>query len=113
LGDENQLVRLFQNLIGNALKYRAAERPPQVRVRARVDGAMAEVAVTDNGIGIEAQHFDRIFRIFQRLHGAGKYDGTGIGLAIVKRVVENHGGTIAVASTPGEGSTFTVRLPLA
>ncbi|MGE5478257.1 MAG: sensor histidine kinase [Bacteroidales bacterium] len=112
-GDENQLVRLFQNLIGNALKYRAAERPPRVQVRARVDGAMVEVAVTDNGIGIEAQHFDRIFRIFQRLHGAGKYDGTGIGLAIVKRVVENHGGTIAVASTPGEGSTFTVRLPLA
>ncbi|HLO77520.1 MAG TPA: ATP-binding protein, partial [Magnetospirillum sp.] len=112
-GDGGQLLRLFQNLIGNALKYRSPERPAHVRVRATVTGAMAQVAVTDNGIGIEPQYFDRIFRIFQRLHGATRYEGTGIGLAIVKRVAENHGGTITVASTPGQGSTFTVTLPLA
>lgn len=112
-GDSGQLARLFQNLIGNALKYRAPDRPARVLVRAQAVANMAEVAVTDNGIGIDPQYFDRIFRIFQRLHGATKYDGTGIGLAIVKRVAENHGGMIDVASTPGQGSTFTVRLPLA
>lgn len=112
-GDFGQLVRLFQNLVGNGLKYRSPERPPRVVVRARKRPGMAEISVEDNGIGIEPQYFDRIFRIFQRLHGAGKYDGTGIGLAVVKKVAENHGGTVSVASTPGQGSVFTVTLPLA
>jgi len=110
LGEGGQLARLFQNLIGNALKYRAADRPPRVQVRAERQGTMIAVSVTDNGIGIEPQYFDRIFRIFQRLHGASKYQGTGIGLAIVKRVADNHGGTVTVTSTPGQGSTFTVTL---
>ncbi|MGE5515371.1 MAG: sensor histidine kinase [Bacteroidota bacterium] len=113
MGDQGQLTRLFQNLIGNGLKYRAADRPAHVVVRARAAGAMAEVTVSDNGIGIEPQYFERIFRIFQRLHSTTKYEGTGIGLAIVKRVAENHGGSVSVASTPGAGSTFTVMLPLA
>lgn len=112
-GDPGQLTRLFQNLVGNALKYRHPGRPARVQVRATVAADSVLVTVTDNGIGIEAQYFDRIFRIFQRLHGGGLYDGTGIGLAIVKRVAENHGGTVTVASTPGHGSTFTVTLPLA
>ena len=111
-GDHGQLARMFQNLIGNGLKYHAADRPPQVWVRAERQGDTVAVSVTDNGIGMEEQYFDRIFRIFQRLHGPGKYDGTGIGLAIVKRVAENHGGSVAVASTLGRGSTFTVMLPL-
>lgn len=111
-GDATQLLRLFQNLVGNGLKYRAAERPARVSVRARRLGRLVEVAVEDNGIGIEPQYFDRIFRIFQRLHGPGRYQGTGIGLAVVKRVAENHGGTVSVASTPGQGSVFTVTLPL-
>jgi len=109
-GDPGQLARMFQNLIGNALKYRAADRPPRVQVRAERQGNMIAVSVTDNGIGIDPQYFDRIFRIFQRLHGASKYQGTGIGLAIVKRVADNHGGTVTVSSTPGQGSTFTVTL---
>ncbi|MCR6629990.1 MAG: PAS domain S-box protein [Magnetospirillum sp.] len=111
-GDAGQLTRLFQNLIGNALKYRSPHRPPQVRVTAAADGPLVRVDVADNGIGIEPQYYERIFRIFQRLHGIGSYDGTGIGLAIVKRVAENHGGSVSVASIPGEGSTFTVTLPL-
>lgn len=111
--DGGQLVRLFQNLVGNGLKYRSPDRPARVSVRARKNGDRVDVAVEDNGIGIEPQYFDRIFRIFQRLHGVGKYDGTGIGLAVVKRVAENHGGTVSVASTPGQGSVFTVTLPVA
>lgn len=113
LGEIGQLTRLFQNLIGNALKYRDAERVPRVQIRAEPRESMVAISITDNGIGIEPQYFDRIFRIFQRLHGAGTYQGTGIGLAIVKRVAENHGGTVAVTSTPGQGSTFTVTLPRA
>ena len=109
-GEPGQLTRLFQNLIGNALKYRAADRAPRVQVQAERQGAMIAVSVTDNGIGIDPQYFDRIFRIFQRLHGASKYQGTGIGLAIVKRVADNHGGTVTVTSAPGQGSTFTVTL---
>jgi|AGTN01.2.fsa_nt_gi PAS domain S-box/PAS domain S-box len=112
-GDAGQLTRLFQNLLGNALKYRSPERMPRVRIGAETAAPWVRVAVEDNGIGIEPVYFERIFRIFQRLHGTGTYDGTGIGLAICKRVAENHGGAIAVDSVPGQGSTFTVTLPLA
>ncbi|MBX9633775.1 MAG: PAS domain-containing protein, partial [Magnetospirillum sp.] len=111
-GDSGQLARLFQNLVGNALKYRAPGRAPQVRLSARQDGTVIRVDVADNGIGIDPAYFDRIFRIFQRLHTVDKYDGTGIGLAICKRIAENHGGSITVASQPEQGSTFTVTLPL-
>lgn len=111
-GDEGQLARLFQNLMGNALKYRSPDRPLSMRLTTRRDGAQVRVAVADNGIGIEPIYFDRIFRIFQRLHTVDKYDGTGIGLAICKRIAENHGGAIAVSSQPDRGTTFTVTLPL-
>ena len=113
VGNQAQLARLFQNLIGNAVKYRSPDRPPQLRISARRDGANVRVAVSDNGIGIEGEYYERIFRIFQRLHPHHKYQGTGIGLAIVKRVAENHGGSVGVESVPGQGSTFTVTLPLA
>ncbi|MBC7950537.1 MAG: PAS domain S-box protein [Rhodospirillaceae bacterium] len=111
-GDAGQLARMFQNLVGNALKYSAPDRPPCVRITATVENGHVRVAVSDNGIGIEFIYFDRIFRIFQRLHTVDKYDGTGIGLALCKRIAENHGGSISVSSQPGSGSTFTVTLPV-
>lgn len=104
-----QLARVIQNLIGNALKYHG-EQPPLVEVSAEPVGEAWQVSVRDHGIGIEPRHFDKIFRLFQRLHDRQKYEGTGIGLAIAKRIVEAHGGRIWVESTPGAGSTFTFTL---
>jgi PAS domain S-box-containing protein len=110
-GDEALLMRLLQNLIGNAIKYRADGRRPRIHVGcSRRDGSY-EITVADNGIGIEPAHYQRIFEVFQRLHGRGKYDGTGIGLAVARRIVERHGGRIWVTSAPGEGSVFHVTLP--
>ena len=111
-GCRDELSRMAQNLIQNALKYHHPERPPQVDVRGRLDGDGVVLSVADNGIGIDPQYFERIFMIFQRLHTRGQYPGTGIGLAICKRIAEQHGGRIAVDSAPGLGSTFHVRLPL-
>ncbi|BAE52528.1 ATP-binding protein [Paramagnetospirillum magneticum] len=111
-GNRMELTRLFQNLIGNALKYRNPERPPEVELRAvRVGGAW-DISIRDNGIGIEPEYFNRIFMIFQRLHGRGQYEGTGIGLAVCRKIVDRHGGSIRVESEPGKGSTFTVTLPV-
>ena len=108
--DETQLVQLFQNLVGNAIKYRRDEKPV-VRVDAKPDGAHGWLfSVHDNGLGIEAQFFERIFGMFQRLHKREEFEGTGIGLAICRRIVERHGGTITVESQPGRGSTFTFGL---
>jgi PAS domain S-box-containing protein len=104
-GDETQLVRLLQNLIGNGIKFRG-DRPPQIHVSARRDGDGWQFAVRDNGIGIEKQYFEQIFVIFQRLHTRQEYAGTGIGLAICKRIVERHGGRIWLDSEPGQGTTF-------
>jgi PAS domain S-box-containing protein len=108
--DEVQLAQLFQNLIGNALKF-AGEQPPQVHISAAERGNTWEFAVRDNGIGIDPQYFERIFMVFQRLHAKSEYPGTGIGLAICKKVVDRHGGDIRVESQPGQGSTFYFTLP--
>ena len=110
-GDRGQLVRLFQNLLGNAIKYRHPDRAPRVRIEALRQGDEWRFAVTDNGIGIAPEHFERIFQVFQRLHAVGEYDGSGIGLAIVKRVVEGHGGRVWVESQPDRGASFLFTLP--
>ncbi len=104
-GNRGQLVQLLQNLIGNALKYRGVTAP-RVRISAHQEREMWTIAVRDNGIGIEAQYFDRVFSIFQRLHTRDEYPGTGIGLAICKRIVEQAGGAIWIESELGVGSTF-------
>ena len=108
--DDAQLIQLFQNLVGNAIKYRGSDLP-HVHVSAtRSRRTGWTFAVTDNGIGIDSQYFERIFGMFQRLHTRKDYAGTGIGLAICKKIVERHGGTISVESQPGRGSTFRFTL---
>jgi PAS domain S-box-containing protein len=104
-GDETQLVQVFQNLIGNGIKFHGDESP-QIAVSARRNGNGWEFAVRDNGIGIDKQYWEQIFVIFQRLHTRQKYAGTGIGLAICKRIIERHGGRIWLDSEPGRGTTF-------
>ena len=108
--DETQLGMVFQNLIGNAVKFRA-ERAPEVRIDARYSDNHWLFSVADNGIGIDKQYSSRIFQMFQRLHERGKYDGSGIGLAIVKKIVERHGGQVWFDSVPGEGTTFYFTVP--
>ena len=124
-GDDNELMRLFQNLIGNAVKYREPGRPPVVRVTValnRQGGAPAVcVDIRDNGIGIAAEDRDRVFGIFQRLHRRDEYEGTGVGLAVCKKVVEHHGGRLWVEGPPDDdlrdaqgqpcGSLFRMVLP--
>ena len=110
VADETQLVQLLQNLVGNAIKFRGGERP-LVHVSAQPGGTECVFAVRDNGIGIAPEYFERIFVIFQRLHARGEYPGTGIGLAVCRRIVERHGGRIWVESAPGQGSTFYFALP--
>ncbi len=108
--DDAQLAQLFQNLIGNALKFRGPS-VPRIHVSCSEREGEFEIVVSDNGIGIEPQYFERIFMVFQRLHTKGDYPGTGIGLAICKKVVERHGGRIWVDSALGEGSRFHFTLP--
>jgi len=108
--DEPQLVQLFQNLVGNAITYHGTE-VPRIHISAAIDAEDRwSLAVTDNGIGIDSQYFERIFGMFQRLHDREEYAGTGIGLAICRKIVERHGGTISVESQPGRGSTFRFTL---
>ncbi len=111
-GDEMQLIQLFQNLIGNALKFHCKDVPPLVRVDARQTRHDCVITVSDNGIGFDMAHAGKIFQVFERLHSPTAYDGTGIGLAVVKKIAARHNGTVTVQSTPQEGSTFTVTLPL-
>jgi light-regulated signal transduction histidine kinase (bacteriophytochrome) len=106
VGDVSQLTQLFQNLIGNAIKFRSPDRPCQVHIDAEKKEGKWVFAVRDNGIGIDPKQNDRIFVIFQRLHTREKHPGTGIGLAICKAIAERHGGRIWVESKLGEGSTF-------
>lgn len=110
LGDPTQLAQLFQNLISNAVKYRN-KKAPIVRVAAKPDGGDWIFSVQDNGIGVDPQFFERIFRVFQRLHTRKEYPGTGIGLALCRRIVERHGGKIWVESQPAHGSTFLFTIP--
>ncbi|WP_226480299.1 PAS domain-containing sensor histidine kinase [Natrinema amylolyticum] len=109
-GDPRQLRQLFQNLLSNAIEY-SGDEPPRVHVEARHNGRNWEISVADDGIGIDPDDQDRVFRVFQRLHSREEYDGTGIGLALCRRIVERHGGRIRVDSEPGEGATFTVAIP--
>jgi len=112
-GDSHELARLFQNLLGNAVKYRRKDVGPRIVISwDRADG-QCRVSVSDNGIGVPAEFHDRIFQICQRLHTRDEYSGTGVGLAVCKKIAERHGGRIGVVSTPGEGSTFWVTLPFA
>ncbi|CAA6605407.1 Signal transduction histidine kinase [Rhodospirillaceae bacterium LM-1] len=113
IADRMQLVSLFQNLLGNALKYRTPAKKPMIRIATRRVGKRWLFSITDNGVGIEHHQFERLFTLFQRIDPHGHVPGSGIGLAVCKRIVERHGGEIWVESTPGQGSAFYFTLEAA
>lgn len=111
--DALQMRQLLQNLLGNALKFRKKDQPLLVQLACSSNGGYhCTLTVTDNGIGFSEEYAEKIFKMFERLHGRMKYEGSGIGLAICRKIVERHGGTIAATSTAGRGATFTVTLPV-
>ena len=118
--DATQMHQLFQNLISNALKFAKPGQTPVVKVEAEItnhsplgkSGPAYQIQIKDNGIGFDEKYLDRIFTIFQRLHGRHEYEGTGIGLAVCRKIVDRHGGFVTASSSPGEGATFIVTLPL-
>jgi light-regulated signal transduction histidine kinase (bacteriophytochrome) len=122
--DPLQIRQLFQNLIANALKFRKPDQPSRVKIFAESNIQIAEgatwalanaetwqISIADNGIGFDEKYLDRIFTVFQRLHGRNTYEGTGVGLAVCRRIVERHNGSITARSKPGQGATFTFKLP--
>lgn len=111
--DHHRLSEVFVALIGNAMEYRFPERPPVIRISNRTERGFEFIEIADNGIGIEEAYFERIFEVFQRLHSRTAHPGTGMGLAIAKKMVEHLGGTIRVRSTVGQGSVFSIILPSA
>jgi len=110
--DPTQMRQLFQNVIGNALKFHKEGEKPLVKIQSSTNKQMIRIVVEDNGIGFDEQYLERIFAPFQKLHGRSEYEGTGMGLAICKKIVERHGGSITAKSTPGKGSLFVIDLPL-
>ena len=112
--DETQMRQLFQNLIGNAIKFAKPNVPPHIQINGRIlpGSNLYEIQIADNGIGFEPQYQARIFQVFQRLHGRKEYEGTGVGLAICKRIVERHQGVISTESELNRGATFIIQLPL-
>jgi signal transduction histidine kinase len=121
--DPLQMRQLLQNLIGNGLKFHKPGEPPLVKVwcermasggndEVTAGGDLCRLFVSDNGIGFDEKYLDRIFTVFQRLHGRHQYEGTGVGLAVVRRIAERHGGSVTATSEPGRGSTFVVTLPV-
>ncbi|MGF1674807.1 MAG: ATP-binding protein, partial [Rivularia sp. (in: cyanobacteria)] len=114
--DPLQMRQLLQNLIGNALKFHRETEPPLIKIYSRIftnqqfSSDYCEIFVEDNGIGFDEKYLDRIFNVFQRLHGRTEYQGTGIGLAICRKIVERHQGTITANSEPGKGASFIVKL---
>ena len=112
VGDAHQLRQLFRNILANALKYHRPEVKTFIKIHGEERDGKCLIFVEDNGIGFDEKYLDKIFLPFQRLHGKQEYSGTGIGLAICKKIVERHGGTITATSTPGKGSTFIISLPV-
>jgi light-regulated signal transduction histidine kinase (bacteriophytochrome) len=109
--DASQLTQVFQNLVSNAIKFRRNGDRPIIRISAHRENGHWALRVADNGIGIDRKYFERIFQMFQRLHGRDEYPGTGIGLALCKKIIERHGGEMSVASDAGRGTTFSFTLP--